>query len=59
LMAGTIEVRRGRVRGLAERFESCIHALFRRRTREVGELLPELYLHGLATGYFELALRGI
>ncbi|HEY0514333.1 MAG TPA: transposase [Thermoanaerobaculia bacterium] len=33
--------------------------LFRRRTREVGELLPQLYLHGLAQGDFELALRGL
>lgn len=33
--------------------------LFQRRTREVGALLPELYLHGLSTGDFELALRGL
>ena len=33
--------------------------LFARRTREVGELIPELYLHGLAEGDFELALRGL
>jgi transposase-like protein len=33
--------------------------LFARRTRAVGELLPELYLHGLAQGDFELALRGL
>jgi putative transposase len=59
LMAGTIEVRRPRVRGLEERFESRVLPLFSRRTREVGELLPELYLHGLATGDFELALRGL
>jgi putative transposase len=26
---------------------------------EVGELLPQLYLHGLALGDFELALRGL
>jgi hypothetical protein len=25
----------------------------------VGELLPQLYLHGLAVGDFELALRGL
>jgi len=58
-MAGTIEVRRPRVRGLEERFESRVLPLFRRRTREVGELLPELYLHGLAKGDFEVALRGL
>jgi transposase-like protein len=56
---GTIEVRRPRVRGLEERFESVILPLFRRRTAEVGELLPELYLHGLSSGDFDLALRGL
>lgn len=59
LMAGTIEVRRPRVRGLEERFESRVLPLFRRRTEQVGELLPQLYLHGLAQGDFELALRGL
>ena len=52
-------VRRPRVRGLEERFESRILPLFKRRTREVGSLLPELYLHGLSVGDFELALRGL
>ena len=59
LTSGTIRVRRPRVRGLEARFESRILPLFRRRTREVGELLPQLYLHGLAEGDFELALRGL
>src|SRR6185295_16678839 len=59
MMGGTIEVRRPRVRGLEERFESRILPLFRRRTEEVGELLPQLYLHGLAQGDFELALRSL
>jgi len=59
MMGGTIEVRRPRVRGLEERFESQILPLFRRRTQEVSELLPQLYLHGLAQGDFELALRGL
>ena len=59
MMGGTIEVRRPRVRGLEERFESRILPLFRRRTQEVSELLPQLYLHGLAQGDFELALRGL
>jgi transposase-like protein len=56
---GTLEVRRPRVRGLEERFESRILPLFVRRTKEVAELLPRLYLHGLAEGDFELALRGL
>ena len=59
MMSGTIVVRRPRVRGLEERFESRILPLFKRRTEEVGELLPQLYLHGLAQGDFELALRGL
>lgn len=59
LTAGTITVRRPRVRGLGERFVSRVLPLFKRRTREVGELLPTLYLHGLALGDFELALRGL
>jgi putative transposase len=59
LTAGTITVRRPRIRGLGERFVSRVLPLFKRRTREVGELLPTLYLHGLALGDFDLALRGL
>jgi putative transposase len=56
---GTMTVRRPRVRGLEERFESKVLPLFKRRTAEVDELLPELYLHGLAEGDFDLAVRGL
>jgi putative transposase len=56
---GTITVRRPRLRGLEERFVSRVLPLFARRTKEVGAVLPELYLHGLAQGDFELALRGL
>jgi len=59
LGCGTVTVRRPRVRGLEERFESRLLPLFRRRTKEVDDLLPELYLHGLAEGDFDLALRGL
>jgi transposase-like protein len=59
MMNGTITVRRPRVRDLTERFESKVLPLFTRRTREVGEVLPALYLHGLSSGDFELALRGL
>ena len=59
LKTGTVTVRRPRVRGLEERFESRILPLFKRRSKEVGDFLPELYLHGLAKGDFELALRGL
>ena len=59
MSSGTIMLRRPRVRGIEERFESRVLPLFARRTKEIGELLPELYLHGLAEGDFELALRGL
>ena len=59
MTCGTIEVRRPRLRGLEERFESRVLPLFKRRTEEIGELLPQLYLHGMAQGDFELALRGL
>ena len=59
LSVGTITLRRPRVRGLAERFESQLLPLFKRRTEAVGQLLPRLYLHGLALGDFDLALRGL
>src|ERR1039458_4052018 len=59
LGCGTIRVRRPRVRGLEGRFESQVLPLFSRRTKEVNQLLPELYLHGLALGDFDLALRGL
>lgn len=59
LMNGTITVRRPRVRDTEEKFKSRIIPFFKRRSKEVGQLLPELYLHGLAKGDFEVALRGL
>lgn len=59
MSSGTITIQRPRVRDLDERFESRVLPLFARRTKEVGDLIPELYLHGLAEGDFELALRGL
>ncbi len=59
MSSGTIAVRRPRVRDLEERFESRVLPLFAKRTREVRDLIPELYLHGLAEGDFDLALRGL
>ena len=47
------------MRNVEERFVSRVLPLFKRQSREVRELLPELYLHGLASGDFELALRGL
>src|SRR5262245_58333477 len=59
LSNGTITLRRPRVRGLEARFESRLLPAFKRRTGEGGRLLPGLYLHGLAHGDFDLALRGL
>lgn len=59
LSSGTIQVRRPRVRDTEERFESRLLPLFANRSRQVDELLPELYLHGLSEGDFDLALRGL
>lgn len=56
---GTVTVRRPRVRGTEEAFVSKVLPLFRRRTDEVSELLPQLYLHGLSSGDFEMAMRGL
>lgn len=59
LMSGTISIQRPRVRNTEERFYSKVLPLFKRRSCEVGNLIPELYLHGLAKKDFELALRGL
>ena len=57
MSVGTVAIRRPRVRNLDERFESRILPMFKRQTEAVRALIPELYLHGLASGDFELALR--
>ncbi len=59
LSAGTVEIQRPRVRDLGERFISKVLPFFKRQTKQVRDLIPELYLHGLASGDFELALRGL
>ncbi len=59
LSSGTIRIRRPRIRDTEERFESRLLPLFVHRTREVADLIPELYLHGLSEGDFDLALRGL
>jgi len=59
LSSGTVTIRRPRVRGLEGRFESRVLPLFLRQTPAVRSLLPELYLHGLAEGDFDQALRGL
>ena len=59
LSSGTIQLRRPRVRDTEERFESRLLPLFVQRTKQVSDLIPELYLHGLSEGDFDLALRGL
>jgi len=59
LGCGTVTVYRPRVRGLEQRFESRVLPMFARRSAEVNKLIPQLYLHGLALGDFDLALRGL
>lgn len=59
LSSGTITVQRPRVSDMEERFASRLLPSFKRRTEEVGALLPELYLHGLSLGDLDLALRGL
>ena len=52
-------MRRPRIRECEERLISRILPFFKRKSRAVDHLLPELYLHGLAQGDFDLALRGL
>jgi transposase-like protein len=59
LGCGTVAVCRPRVRGLEGRFESRVLPLFARRSKGISQLIPQLYLHGLALGDFDLALRGL
>lgn len=59
LSTGTVEIQRPRVRDLGERFVSKVLPFLKRQTKQVRDLIPELYLHGLARGDFELALRGL
>jgi hypothetical protein len=58
LRIGTMTMRRPRVRGRSDRVVSRVLPSFQRRTRQVGEWLPQHSWHGLALGDFELALRG-
>lgn len=57
--SGMIQVRRPRVRGLDEPFESRVLPFFMKRTQDITACLPQLYLHGLSLGDFDLALAGL
>jgi putative transposase len=62
---GPVEVRRPRVRDRGDggsppiRFSSAVLPAYLRRTRNVEELLPWLYLKGVSTGQFEEALAAL
>jgi len=56
---GTLKVRAPRLRDTVEPFTSQILPRYQRASAAVRELLPELYLQGLATGDFEPALRSL
>lgn len=56
--SGTVQIRAPRVRESQVPFRSRVLPSYQRQSQKVKELIPELYLHGLATGDFELALRG-
>ncbi|NLI14764.1 MAG: IS256 family transposase [candidate division Zixibacteria bacterium] len=57
--SGTLELQAPRVRDALVPFESDVLHKYQRQSDEVKSLIPELYLHGLATGDFELAMRGL
>jgi transposase-like protein len=56
---GTVSIRAPRVRESQRPFKSQVLPSYQRQSAGVKELIPELYLHGLATGDFESALRGL
>jgi putative transposase len=59
LGSGTVDVRAPRVRDSGQPFKSSVLRSYQRQSDGLKQLIPELYLHGLATGDFELAMRGL
>lgn len=59
LGSGTVAVRAPRVRETNEKFESQVLRSYQRQSPQVQQLIPELYVQGLACGDFEPALRGL
>ena len=59
LGSGTVSIRAPRVRQSQESFHSQVLPSYQRQSKAVKELIPELYVQGLATGDFEPALRGL
>lgn len=59
LGSGTVSIRAPRVRDSEQPFHSQVLPSYQRQSKAVKELIPELYVHGLSTGDFEPALRGL
>ena len=57
--SGTLPIRAPRIRQSCDPFESRVLSSYQRRSPAVKELIPELYVQGLATGDFEPALQGL
>ena len=57
--SGTVEIKAPRIRDNDKPFHSAILLSYQRQSDGIKQLIPELYLHGLATGDFELAMRGL
>ena len=58
LGSGPLNIRAPRVRESRQPFKSEILKSYQRQSDNLKVMTPQLYLHGLATGEFELALRG-
>ena len=56
--SGTMKLRAPRVRESRQPFKSQVLKSYERQSGHLKAMIPQLYLHGLATGDFELALRG-
>jgi len=56
--SGTVAIRTPRVRQSLTPFKSQVLRSYQRGSDNLKAMIPELYLHGLAAGDFELALRG-
>ena len=59
LSSGTIRLRKPRVRNTEGQFESRPLSPFVHKTRKEADLIPELYLHGLSEGDFDLVVCGL
>lgn len=59
LGSGTLAIKAPRLRETHEKFESQVLRSYQKQSPQVQQLIPELYVQGLAHGDFEPALRGL